>query len=124
MEMGRRVSLTWAMFGISLSHIMTNSRTLIKLKREVFESCIFPVITYGVETMNSSKQSANRLRVCQRTIERAMQGITLRDKMRRKVIRGRTAVRDVIEGTARKKWRWAGHLARDDLNWTKTILQW
>lgn len=123
-EVTRRVSLMWAAFG-NLAHKLKNTNIPINLKRKVFDSCILPVATYGMETATLTVKSSNKLRVAQRAMERAMLNISLRDKIRNKEIRERTKVRDVMEEIAVKKWRWAGHIARQDSSrWTLRTLQW
>ena len=95
------------------------------LKRKVFESCVLPVLTYGAETLTITQASAQRLRVAQRAMERAMLGVSLRDKKTNEWIRQQTKVQDVMERIASLKWNWAGHIARmTDDRWTKWILSW
>lgn len=55
--------------------------------------CVLAVATYGLETMALTKQSENRLRVTERSMER----MSLRDKVRNEVIRWKTKVVDGIE---------------------------
>jgi len=73
------------------------------------------VATYGLETLTLILGSANRLWFCQREIERAMLGISLRDKIRNEEIKRRTRVCEVVGRIARLKWRWAGHVARNNV---------
>ena len=123
-EITRRIALAWAAFG-KLTYILKNPEVPINLKRKVYNSCILPVATYGLETMALTVKSASRLRVTQRAMERAMLNISLRDKIRNVEIRRRTKVNDVMEEIAANKWRWAGHVARQDSNrWTLKTLQW
>ncbi|KAM0735271.1 LINE-1 retrotransposable element ORF2 protein [Formica fusca] len=122
-EITRRIGSTWAAFG-KLSYILRNPRVPTNLKRKVNDTCILPVTTYGLETATLTVSSANRLRVCQRAIERAMLGISLRDHIPNKEVRRRTRITDVVERVARLKWQWAGHVARDNIKWTKTLMQW
>jgi hypothetical protein len=95
----------------------------IRLKKKVFEQCILPVMTYGSETLTLTKASINKLRVSQRAMERAMLGISLRDKKRNEWIRRKTGMTDVIHKVKSLKWEWAGHVARmEDERWTKRAL--
>ena len=56
------------------------------------------------------------------TLERAMFGITLRDRKRSTWIREKTKVKDIIQVVKQQKWRWAGHVAwMNDNRWTKRI---
>lgn len=123
-EISRRTRLSWAAFG-RLGYILKSQSIPINLKRKVYEACILPVTTYGLETMTLTERSAERLRTTQRAMERAMLGISLRDRIRNEEIRKRTRVTDVMRRAAELKWRWAGHVARQDPSrWTNKIMQW
>lgn len=123
-EVKRRIRMTWAASG-KLSSVIKNNDIPINLKSKVFNTCILPVLTYGMETMALTVKSANRLKITQRAIERTMLGIHLRDHIRNEEIRSKTKVKDVMERIATLKWSWVGHVARqDDTKWTKQILNW
>ena len=82
-------------------------------------------MTYGCETWKLTKRSENLLRIAQRAMERAMLGITLRDRKRSSWIRSKTRVRDIIQFIKQQKWRWAGHIARrSDNRWSKRLTDW
>ena len=71
------------------------------------------------------KKAENLLRVAQRAMERAMLGITLRDRKRSTWIREKTKVKDIVQVVKQQKWRWAGHVARmNDNRWTKRLTDW
>lgn len=123
-EIKRRIKLAWAGFG-KMNYIFRNSSIPINLKRKVFDTCILPIATYGLETMAMTGRTANQLRVMQRAMERAMLGITLRDRKRNEDIRQRTKVMDIIKRTAELKWQWVGHVARQDqAKWTTKLTYW
>lgn len=123
-EVTRRIRLTWAAVG-KLKNVIHNKDIPINLKRKVFNSCILPVMTYGMETMALTIKSANRLRCTQRAIERKMLGISLRDHIRNEVIRNKSKVTDVITSVSKMKWNWVGHVARqDNQRWTKQLIHW
>lgn len=122
-EINRRVRLSWAAFG-KLSYVL-KSKIPINLKRKVFDTCILPVMTYGAETLTLTVKSAEKLRVAQRAMERAMLGISLRDHIRNSEIRKRSRVTDVMRTISELKWNWAGHIARQQEDrWTKRIVNW
>ena len=50
------------------------------LKRKVYNQCVIPAMTYRCETWKLTKRTEKLLRIAQRTMERAMLGITMRDK--------------------------------------------
>lgn len=48
----------------------------IYLKREVYEQCVLPVITYDTATSTLTKRSTDELREVQRRVEGALLGFT------------------------------------------------
>ena len=95
------------------------------MKRKVFDSCVLPVATYGLETVALSKSNMERLKVMERAMERRMLGISLRDRVRNEEMRRRTKVTEIAERIATLKWRWAGHIARmTDDRWTRRTMIW
>ncbi|CAH2270083.1 jg16543 [Pararge aegeria aegeria] len=67
---------------------------------------------YHGETWSLTTGLIKRLRVTQRAMERAMLGVSLRDKIRNVEIRRRTRVTDVAQRVAKLKWQWPGHIVR------------
>lgn len=123
-EIKRRIHLAWVAFG-KLSYIFKDNRIPIYLKRKAYDSCILPVITYGLESMSLTRRTAEQLRVTQRAMERIMLGVTLRDKIHNSEIRNRTKITDVMKQIASLKWQWTGHIARQDTNrWTQRVTCW
>ncbi|KAM3964822.1 activating signal cointegrator 1 complex subunit 1 [Aphomia sociella] len=120
-EAERRIAQAWAIFG---ANKQTLRGKIPYLKVKVFEWCVMPVLTYGTETMTLTQKSAE-FRVAQRGMERAMIGITLRDRRRNEWILNKTRVKDVMAVIAKKKWTWARHIARmDESRWTRRVLEW
>ncbi|CAH2266632.1 jg19819 [Pararge aegeria aegeria] len=123
-EVNRRIQLGWAAFG-KLRAIFS-SKIPQCLKTKVFEQCVLPVMTYyGSETWSLTMDLIRRLRVTQRAMERAMLGVSLRDRIRNVEIRRRTKVTDIAQGVAKLKWQWAGHIVRrKDGRWGPKVLEW
>ena len=69
-EKKRRIGLAWAAFG--KLRLIFKSKMNSSLKREVFDTCVLPVLTNGAETLTLTKASENKLRVAQRAMERSM----------------------------------------------------
>jgi len=84
----------------------------------VFDACVMPVLTYGLETMAITRKFAKKL---QRAMERRL---TLRDRICSEEIRRRTKVTDILRLVAQMKGRWAGHVARQDDPQAHRILVW
>ncbi|WP_440994831.1 hypothetical protein [Cysteiniphilum litorale] len=122
-EIKRCITIGWKAFGMNRD--VLKSTLPMCLKRKIYNSCIIPAMTYGCETWKLTKRSENQLRITQRAMERAMLGITLRDRKRSTWIRRVTRVNDIIQVIKQHKWRWAGHLARiDDNRWSKRLTDW
>ncbi|CAH2270012.1 jg1963 [Pararge aegeria aegeria] len=67
----------------------------------------------------------HKLQVAQRAMERAMLGISWRDKIHNEVIRQRTKVTDKAFRVSILKWQWAGHVCRrTDGRWSRKVLEW
>lgn len=122
-ETYRRIGLAWAAFG-KLKDVL-KADIPMSLKRKVYDQCVLPVMTYGAETLTLTKKAICKIRVAQRAMERAMLGISLRDRVTNETIRQRTGVTDAIERITSLKWNWSGHVARfSDGRWTKRIVEW
>ncbi|KAI8522203.1 hypothetical protein Bbelb_019570 [Branchiostoma belcheri] len=123
-EIKRRITLGWAAFG-RVDNIMRSKKASVRLKRNVFNQYILPVMTYGSETWALTSTQMEMLRVAQRKMERIMLGITLRDRKRNSWIRLQTGVTDIITAVNTAKHRWAGHVARlQDNRWTLRATEW
>ncbi|XP_037782019.1 uncharacterized protein LOC119578522 [Penaeus monodon] len=74
-EIKRRITLGWQAFG-KASAILKNKEFPLVLKRQVYDQCITPTVTYGSETWNLTKKQLLKLRSMQREHERIMLGVT------------------------------------------------
>ncbi|CAB3240548.1 unnamed protein product [Arctia plantaginis] len=122
-EVNRRIRLGWAAFG-KLRRVFSSSIPQC-LKTKVFNECVLPVMTYGAETWTLTVRLVHKFKVAQRAMERAMLGVSLRDRIRNEVIRQRTKVTDIAYRISKLKWQWAGHISRrTDNRWGKRVLEW
>ena len=94
-EINRRIRLGWATFG-KLNSI-TKGDLPIFLKTKVYNQREIPTITYGSENWTTSQKMENRIRTTQRAMERAMVGITKRDRWRNVSLRNKTKVQDIMQ---------------------------
>lgn len=122
-EVERRIGSAWKRYW-SLKHIL-KSKLPIKLKKKVLDSCVLPCLTYGCQTWCLTEKTANKISICQRTMERSILNLKLSDKVKNTEIRKRTQVTDAIIHVRKLKWKWAGHLSRyEDGRWTKRVTLW
>lgn len=123
-EINKRIANGWRKYWM-LKEILKSRELGISVKRKVFDTCILPVITYGCETWALSKQHREKLKRCQRAMERSMLDIKKQDKVRSSTIREQTKVADILKRIDQQKWRWAGHMIRDKQNkWSTTVSNW
>ena len=123
-EITRRVNLGWQAFG-SAAWIFRDKSIPLNIKRKLYNQSVLPSATYGCETWSLTKKLALKLRSMQRAHERQMLGISLLDRKSASWIRSKTGLTDVLEKVYRKKWKWAGHLARlRDDRWTVRTTFW
>ena len=107
------------------SAIFKNKEIPTCLKRQVYNQCIIPTVTYGSETWNLTKIQTMKLRSMQRAHERIMLNITWRDHKTAEWIREQTKLRDILQTISKAKWTWAGHLTRrTDNRWTTKLTFW
>ncbi|CAH2251398.1 jg6007 [Pararge aegeria aegeria] len=77
--------------------------------------------TCDLDTRDNSDHSADH----HDTMERAMLGVSLRDRIKNVEIRRRTRVTDIAQRVAKLKWQWAGHIVRrKDGRWGPKVLEW
>ena len=69
---------------------------LICMKRQVYNSCVLPAMTYGAETWTLTKQAQNKLVAAQTKMERSMLNITYKDRRTNIWVRERTKLIDII----------------------------
>jgi hypothetical protein len=82
-------------------------------------------MTYGAEVWTLMARLVHRFKVAQRAMERAMLGVSLRDRIRNQVSRQRTKVTDIAHRISMLMWQWAGHISRrTDYRWAKRVLEW
>ena len=101
------------------------SNLAICLKRQVYNSCVLPAMTYGAETWTLTKQAQNKLAAAQTKMERSMLNITYKDRGTNIWVRERTKLIDIIYTVRKMKWSWAGHINRlKDDRWTSRVTTW
>ena len=122
-EVKRRTSAGWGAF--SQYRDILKSKMPMCLKRKLYNQCIQPAMTYGSQTWALNKRMQGKMQTTQRAMERAMIGITRRDRKANEWVREQTGLQDIMTVTRKLKWQWAGHIARlTDNRWTKTITEW
>ena len=109
-EIQRRIMAGWAAY--AKHRDIFKSNLAICLKRQVYNSCVLPAMTYGADTWTLTKQAQNKLAAAQTNMERSMLNITYKDRRTNIWVRERTKLIDIIYTVRKMKWSWAGHINR------------
>ena len=123
-EISRRITLTWKKFW-SLAFILLNPKIELKQKKEIIDSCILPTLIYGCQTWSLTSAQKTKITRCQRKIERKILNLTLKDRIPNEIIRRKTKIQDAIQQAEIIKWRWGGHVVRqNEKRWGHTTTLW
>lgn len=60
--------MTWHKFK-SLGFILAYNFQKLEIKKDVLESCMFPIVLCGVQTLSLTKEEKRMLRTCQRKMK-------------------------------------------------------
>ena len=93
-EIQRIIMAGWAAY--AKHRDIFKSNLAICLKRQVYNSCVMPAMTYGTETWTLTKQAQNKLAAAQTKMERSMLNITYKDRKTNIWVREKTKVIDII----------------------------
>ena len=94
-EVDIRIRASWSCFGRN-REIFLDKNMPLSLKKQVYDQCILPTMTYGCQTWSLTKNIGNKLKVAQRAMERKILGIKIKDKIPCKTIRQQTHIKDVV----------------------------
>ena len=98
------------------------SNLAICLKRQVYNSCVLPAMTYGAETWTLTKQAQNNLAVAQTKMETSMLNITYKDQH---LGQGEDKTHRYNLHCEKMKWSWEGNINRlKDDRWTSRVTTW
>ena len=122
-EIQRRLMAGWAAY--AKYRDICNSNLAVCLKRQVYNSCVLPAMTYDAEAWTLTKQAQNKLAAAQTKMERSMLNIKYKDRRSNIWVRERTKVIDIMYTVRKMKWSWAGHINRlKDNRWTSRVTTW
>ncbi|KAJ1347849.1 hypothetical protein KIN20_038386 [Parelaphostrongylus tenuis] len=126
-ELSRRKRAAWGTFR-SIEDVVVRTKN-IRLRVHLFDSTIFPALTYAAETWSLRKQDERSLGVIERAVERSILGVSRISQMRQRIrtsdLRQRSKIRDAVLHARISKIRWAGHEMRfNDNRWTRAVTDW
>ena len=139
-ELKNRMSKAWAKFGAYRDEL-TSKLYPVQHRLRLFASVIQPTFLYGCAAWTLTRDREARIRTLQRKMLRAVVGVRRRVTddgvledwvhwIRRSTHAAEKArvefkIPDWREEVYRKKFRWAGHVARrEDGRWARAVLDW
>ena len=121
-EIGNRIQAGWASWR-KCSGVMCDRRMSMKLKRKIYTTVIRPAVIYAAETWATTKREEERINVNEMRMLRWSCGVTRRDKVPNKNIRGSVKVTEVRKKIMERRLMWYGHVERrEDDHYLKRVV--
>ncbi|XP_050673484.1 uncharacterized protein LOC126971305 [Leptidea sinapis] len=84
----------------------------VKTKGKVYKTAVRPALLYGSEVWASKKTHEQKLHTTEMRMLRWAGGVTLKDKVESKYIRGSFKVAPITDKISETRLRWYGHVMR------------
>ena len=110
-EIGNRIQVGWTSWR-KCAGVMCDKRMSMKLKRKIYTTVIRPALIYGAETWTTTKREEERLNVNEMRMLRWSCGVTRKDRVPNKNIRGSLKVAEVRKKIMERQLMWYGHVER------------
>lgn len=87
-------------------YIFKNNKLTLFLNKNmyIYDLCVLLVVTYKMETATLTKKISKKLKTTEKSEERKMLGVNLRDMLKNTTIRERTRVTDIVKRIEKLKW--------------------
>ena len=110
----RRIGLDWKAFN-SVSSMLCGKRHTWNIKRQIYRTCVRPVMIYGSETWVVRSVEESILRRAEKRMLRMMCGVQLADGVSTKGLMVRLGLDSTIVEVVRQgSLRWLGHVVRKE----------
>lgn len=110
-DVSHRVNAAWMKWR-SLTGVMCDRRMPVQTKGKVYKTAIRPTMLYSSECWASKRTHEQKLHTAEMRMLRWSAGVTLKDKVQNRHIRGSFKVRAIEEKLVGNRLRWYGHVAR------------
>ena len=110
-EIGNRIQAGWTSWR-KCAGVMCDKRMSVKLKRRIYTTVVRPALIYGAETWTTTKREEERLNVNKMRMLRWSCGVTGKDRVPNKNIRGTLKVAEVRKKIMERWLMWYGHVER------------
>jgi len=116
-----RIQCGWKKFR-ELLPLITNRAIPLKVRGQMYNSCVRSVILYGSETWPVKMEDNQRLQRTEMSMIRWMCGVKLKDRKSSDELRNLLGLDSILVEMQRKRLRWFGHVERrDDQCWLRRV---
>ena len=106
-----RVRSGWKKFR-ELLPLLTTKAISLKVKGELYASCVHGVMLYGSETWPVKVEESQRLHRNEMSMIRWMCSVTMRDRYPCEELRARVGIKPIVDVMRQRRLRWFGHIER------------
>ena len=112
-EVKKRVQAGWNGWR-RVSGVICDRRLPARVKGKVYSSVVRPAMVYGLKTVAVTKKQVKEMEVAEMKMLKFAMGVTRKDKIRNKYIRGTVKVERLGMKMREGRLRWYGHVMRRD----------
>ena len=95
-----------------VSGVVCNRKLSAKVKGKMYKSVVRPTMLYGMETVAVTERQMGKMEVAELKMVRLALGMTRKDKIRNKYVRGTAKIAKLGDKLRNARLRWYGHVKR------------
>ena len=95
-----------------VSEVLCNRKLSAKVKGKIYKSVVRPTMLYGMETVAMTERQIGKMEVAELKMVRWALGVTRKDKIRNKYVRGTAKIAKLGDKLRNARLRWYGHVKR------------
>ena len=119
-DVTRRVGKASNAFGAVRTELFSNRNVSYAAKKHIYEGLILPILLYGAEVWSLTEELFKKLRLFHSRCIRAMCRVTRKHTWEHRIsneeLRHRTGLNTIDSYITKRQLRWAGHVARMEMN--------
>ena len=93
-----------------VSGVLCDRKLSAKVKDKMYKSVVKPALLYGMETMTVTQRQVGKMEGAELKMERWALGVTRKDKIRNKYVRGTAKIAKLGDKLRNARLRWYGHV--------------
>lgn len=119
-DVTRRIGKASNAFGAVRTELFSNQNVSYAAKKHIYEGLILPFLLYGAEVWSLTEELFKKLRLFHSRCIRAMCRVTRKHTWEHRIsneeLRHRTGLNTIDSYIVKRQLRWAGHVARMEMN--------